>query len=547
TYVRREQTETAFDLQMVCLAGRRAVLDGLSTALAAGHESAASLATDALQRLPDVADCEDTERLLLGLPPPARPEVRQRLAELEASLHRSIALGDLGAVVDAETLAVEVLDTARVIGYAPFIGRALTQVGAAQAANGKEDLGVETQLAGLEELMAAGADLDVAKAASRLVYTVSQRTHRYEAADIFYRISRAAQRRAGAGEGMRASLLINYGQSLASRGRAEEGLEMVKEGVEICGRIYGLDSLTYARARLSTGPALYDLGRYDELAQTHDEVVAIYHALYGADHPQTLRLLRRTAVVEFVRGEFKVARAQFQRAIVAAERDLGPEHISVVDLRGNLGLVYTALGEFDAAAGELDVVLTRYSQEYGETVGVGEYLINRAAVETARGRMSVAATFLERARTIYAAAPDLGGHLGTVLIELGEVALASGDPILAVQQATRGYKLMLEDYGVDHPRTRAGFIKLLDILIRAGRADLARVQLDGSAALVAEAKRPDLRASLDFVRARLTFAEQPSVAREMAADARNTLALDKYRFVYLRMRQDIDNWLASHE
>ena len=76
---------------------------------------------------------------------------------------------------------------------------------------------------------------------------------------------------------------------------------------------------------------------------------AIYHELYGNEHPDTANALRDLGVLYRDMGDFEKAKECLYPACKILQRLYGDEHPNVVFSMKNLGILYRDAGDFKLA------------------------------------------------------------------------------------------------------------------------------------------------------------------------------------------------------
>jgi tetratricopeptide (TPR) repeat protein len=155
------------------------------------------------------------------------------------------------------------------------------------------------------------------------------------------------------------------------------------------------------------GRALISMDK-DKLAEG-DKVlraaVAIDKKQVGDHHPKYASHLANLAVAEELRGDLSAAQAHLEEAIKVYENDLGlPAHQNLIDMYANLGSVQTKRQDFDRAKGSLCKALGLNKQLRGEKhTLVGNDHANLGRLYYATGDRDAAKVQFETALAIYKA------------------------------------------------------------------------------------------------------------------------------------------------
>jgi tetratricopeptide (TPR) repeat protein len=212
------------------------------------------------------------------------------------------------------------------------------------------------------------------------------------------------------------------------------------------------------------------------------------HLLAVTDHAQRLAicgeqtgwLLDRASIYLRERGQYRQAEPLARRAVILAEKTVGPYHPTVGTLRGNLGKVLRAVGRLEEARDQLERALGISETALGPNhPDVGTRRGNLGNVLRILGRLEEARDQLEQALRISKATlgpnhPAIGiwrNNLGLVLQELGRLEEAH-------EQLEQALRISEATLGPNHPdvgirRGNVGFM-----LQELGRLEEAHEQLE---------------------------------------------------------------------
>lgn len=134
---RGEQSGALLDRRMACLRRRKLALSSAIAVLSEIDATSLEHAVEAMQKLPAIAYCADSEALAAEVRPPEDPEVAARVDALRERLSRARALEDAGRYADALALAADLSGDAERTGYRPLWAEVLLLEGRIRMAMGK--------------------------------------------------------------------------------------------------------------------------------------------------------------------------------------------------------------------------------------------------------------------------------------------------------------------------------------------------------------------------------------------------------------------------
>ena len=173
-----------FDRRMACLRQRRSELAATATVLAQTTRETVTQAVDAARGLPPVGMCEDDERLLAAVVPPADAETTAAVEEVRGRLARLQALERGGRHAEALAAVLPLTGEAERLGFVPL--RAEVHLLAAKLLMYHASAETRAYLEQtLEWSLAAGADEIAAEALALTVFNLASVEHRPEDAVMF--------------------------------------------------------------------------------------------------------------------------------------------------------------------------------------------------------------------------------------------------------------------------------------------------------------------------------------------------------------------------
>jgi tetratricopeptide (TPR) repeat protein len=390
TRVQGEQSEALLDRRIACYDARLRTVDATLRALEDADATTVEHARDALDGLPALVGCAQTERLLESAPRPTDAATLETLEGLERrydDLSAQVMLGHYDAVLEpAQALA----DDAQGLGWPPIRVQAWSLVGDVQAEAGGDEGSVtafeqalHAAIEGNDDDAAAVASIDLGLSVGyfaaetergleflKLGRAFASRSPRrtelemmateHEAAIAVTRgeMSRALELHETVrdywggredGELHRAGSLIDIATVLVSTGRATEAVDVLREVVEVHEREYGKDHPLTANAVRELGTSLSKLEHFDEAETQLRRALSIQEAARGRESRKVAILLDDLGRVMRARGDLDGAIKQHKEAYAVLERVHGTENPALVISGMNIGYTLNAAGRFAEA------------------------------------------------------------------------------------------------------------------------------------------------------------------------------------------------------
>jgi tetratricopeptide (TPR) repeat protein len=183
-------------------------------------------------------------------------------------------------------------------------------------------------------------------------------------------------------------------------------------------------------------------------------------------------------------GDFAAAESTFVRALEIAERALGTTSGTVIDMRGNLAIVYANTGRLDEGVAALERAWSdAKAADRPPDRSLAGLASNLAGMHEVAGNG-------ERARALQAEALELTRDLmGETSTDYGQAlvqsaALGRADPAAALPLADRGLALLLDKLDESSPQVANGIIIRGGLLERLGRCDDALTELERGRAII---------------------------------------------------------------
>jgi len=479
-YHRGGQSDEALDLRGACLDERLRELRALVSVLAQADPEVRRHAVEAVDDLPPLGLCEDVPALRARVPMPEDPGVRARVEELEDGRVRVQAQLRAGRYEEGLLRAGELVEAARVVGYAPLLARTLHDRSImyqrqARSVDAAADLREAWSLA-----LMAGDDALAADCSVALVFVLAHGVRRFDEAELrteearamIGRVRRHDPRRA---EALDASLDEACGQIELQHHRYADAAALYERALAVVERQVGSDGLRVAQTLNALATTRLAQGQWDQALALFQRVLTIRTKHLGPSHPETAQTHNNLGLTLKNMGRLDEAAEQLELALTLAIASLGPTHPSRRMAEMNLAEVYHLQGRHREAA---DLYTLAFGSE-GVSEIENEYVLRRVTHYgfslAQSGRLAQARTVLELA---HARAGELSSpHAVRVLeAELAHVELERGRPERALELLER-----LASVPAGEPDPLA-----MDVLLTRARALAAGGRLPQARALLPE-------------------------------------------------------------
>jgi tetratricopeptide (TPR) repeat protein len=489
TRVRGEQSEEVMQLRMECLESRREELRAVVDVFTQPDAQVVQRALSSATNLSGLDECKNTEALRTIVRPPAGA-VQARVAAVRTQLAQVKALRSAGRYKDGLDHAVAVVDAARELAYQPLLAEALTERASLEMRNGQNEAAFATLFAAATAAEAGRYDRQLAAAMRELVYVASEKLSRFEDAQLYYGLARAALTRAGSEPTLETYLEQYEVTALSGLARYDEALTLQKRVLERTKEL-ALD----VGLSLSNLGDIYRLkGDFEHAISCFRQAIAAYESSYGPNHPRTGLIWDNLGAALVGKQDWVQAERAFRRALAILEAALGPDHPDVAQALSNLSAALKNLGQFNQAL----AVLER-SQAIYENTGSRENLIasfteeNFGEVLLKLGRLDAALAHALHALAIREhLLNSQHPYLAESLVLVGQIRLDRNEAAQALPLLERAVGI-LEKHGSDPALLAQGRFALARALWNTG-GDRARAR---SLAIAARENAGDERAEVD--------------------------------------------------
>jgi tetratricopeptide (TPR) repeat protein/tRNA A-37 threonylcarbamoyl transferase component Bud32 len=434
THVRHEQSSELLDRRMQCLDRQRGALEVLIERYSGPDERALWSAIDAVETLPEVAQCDDPSSV-------APPDLR--IVERVATVRRGLDEARLALAVadheDALERTAALLEAAEALGHAPLLAEAgIARAEALRAAARYREAEEASEVA-LFAAEPARDDRSAALAWLALARTAGAAGRPADAAR-YARHLEAAVARVGQPLDLRQDLLLVRGLARMELGQLRESEGDLNACRELAQFRFGARDPRLAPIETSLGNVARLAGRLEDALVHHERALALDREALGDSHPRVGRDLHNVAGVLRRMDRLGEARARYEDAARILRAALGA-HPEVARTENSLGLLAVDEGDRGRARAHYEAALAIYEAHDHPDAAMVRY--NLALLALAEGDAPSARALLEEAlrvdeerlgpRAKRVAAEHVA--LGRALVALGELDAGRAELVRGRAQA----------------------------------------------------------------------------------------------------------------
>ncbi|MFP2956766.1 tetratricopeptide repeat protein [Myxococcus sp. 1LA] len=339
TYLRGGQSEQMLDLRSACLSRRWSALNAAVDLMLRADPAVLSWATESANALPDIQPCADGASLASVVPLPRSPVQRQRLSVLQVRLAEATALHEAGQQEKARTLAREVLEGVRELGYRPDEAATQLLLGFIEEARGHYDASSAAFRASQCAALAGRDDNLLLRATTGLIGVELDGKLRYEEAVYAASMADAALER------MEAMLTTDAaGELYLARGdlRARKNAHdaaLLEYRVALVARKSALGEThpKLAEPLMRIGSVLNRKGLHEQALKNHEEALRLLSLSHGPEHPRLIEALDNLGTTLRLMGRVEAAVARYTQALALSEQFGRGDHPTTLMVRVNLG------------------------------------------------------------------------------------------------------------------------------------------------------------------------------------------------------------------
>ena len=286
-----------------------------------------------------------------------------------------------------------------------------------------------------------------------------------------------------------AEALASYGAAVYAAGDTVKAGTMLREAVTRLRAAGRADRVNTAQAESTLATLVLIQGNYEEAERLAQHSVDVYRAVHGADHPEVAPRLAVLAKIQQEQARYDDALANYNEALSIVVRSQGEDHVRTVSMRTQIGDVQRNLRKYDDALANYEAALRieRAQLPPGHLIIAGT-LIRYADVQRRTGQLDEADKTFTEAIAIYGKNPS--GQYAQALQLHGNLARAQGRVDLAVQRYRTSLAAFRAATG-ESIYTWLAQLKLVEMLIEAGRLDEADALGSEAAAAIAKLSKDD--------------------------------------------------------
>jgi eukaryotic-like serine/threonine-protein kinase len=473
TQITGEQSAELFDTRMACLSAHLRTVDELVDKLARPDADLVRRAGEVVHQLPYLPACADLRALRERVPPPTDPKTAAAVEALRGRYARAEAAWLAGDLPEGERLAREIVEEARVLGYAPIRAETLRLLAKLQrydpdrAERSWEELGVAAAEAHDDRLVAEAW--------------------------------------------IQRLLVVGYG-----KGEFEAALRM-RSFAEAAVARTGHDPVLEATLLNAVGIIRDETGYHQEAQDLFRQALALRERAFGPEDPEVAKVLGNLGDSYRLSGDYAAALAVLERSRAIFEKALGRHHPVVAGSEQNLGAVFLELGDLPRARELTERALERYRRINEQDPPVP--LSTLGWILFLEGRRDEGLAILERANDDMQRRSPGDIAAGSVELNLGMALRGVGrrDQALAhLRHAAASYEKAL---GPSHAYLAEALVEV-GLTLEQGRDRREALPLFERAVAIYEATGdPRRRGAARFALARALPAAQAARARALAESA----------------------------
>ncbi len=472
TRVRGEQSDQVLTLRMACLERRRAEVRALVEVLTAQSMPArAQAAPEAVEALPPLALCANTEGLLAQVAPPARADTVKAVESVRDGLAQARVLMELGRFDEAAAALTQARAQGTSTEYPPVVAEGFALQGVLDEKRGDLKAAETVLLDALSVGEASRHDQVRAEAATSLMLVLGVRQARFAEAAAWDKLAEGAIARVGGGPWLEARLLQTRGLLRYAEGKLPEAIELQQRAADSFAKL-DPGGVQRGLALNELGAAYRGARKAPEALAAYQQALEILRGRLGEQSDAVAASRNGLANTYMLDGRFEDAQAMYLAALEVFEKGLGPKHFRTVTAYNNVGVVLAERGRFAEALPYFEkVVVARDAQAADPKAADAHANLGMLLVEL--GRLDEAQQRFERAKALLqGVAVDHFSNaeplLGFARLALDRKRGAEAEPfitrVLELCQGKQGFRF-------DYTRARAEFLEARVLAEAKGRRE----------------------------------------------------------------------------
>jgi tetratricopeptide (TPR) repeat protein len=533
----------------LCLDRRRSELRALVDVFARADAATVELASGAVDRLRDPAQCADPSALAAELalaPLPADRSIAAAVWTLRERLAGVRVLESAGRYDEGAQQIAALLDEARALGDASVLAEALLLQAILAGKRTDYPAADRALRAALSEAERAGHHTLRAEAMVYRIELVGHVQARPDAVEDWVDPTLALVRHVAPGSALEGRALVNLGLMRFRQNNFAAAVESQEQAIALLSRVLKEGDPLFIGALRDIGRSYLRAGRQEDSLRALTRARSLAERELGPEHPILIGIYLNLANTD------DHSEALYRKSIDLATRTFGPDHASAALAMSNLGLVHASRGDYERA---LDLfhrsaainrrVLGVHPASAIPYTNAGDALIQLGRPEEALASLREALAMFDE---LY---PDGHPEALTTLINLGDATRRLGR-----LEESRDYLRRAREISLKH-NTSVAFVamELADTLTTLGAADealelLAALDPKVDLGLVFETHREWLHAKAlwaasppDRARAHATM---EAVEARLLARIADPKVNDGIRKMSRTQLADVRAWLSEH-
>ena len=433
-------------------------------------EETAHRAIHAVESLPRITDCSDSEQMVALTPLPADPNLRRRIEETEAELDRAASLEHAGKFGPARDAIEALLPAARELDHVPLLAEALQIYAEVLSPLDENELALERAREAAKSAAAVGDDRLLARASLFVPALLDDLGRERECIELEPMLEAVAIR-AGSNEAL-AKFHTHVAACYSSAGKRDVALRHLNDALKVA------DAATTPKLRgtiLNNLASEYQaMGKPGEALAAIDESIALRQEVLGPGHYYLgSSIAVRGSILEAL-GDYEAA-LEAQRLGVSILRRASKVTTGIAEAESNLAATLVSLGRRDEAIEAFRTALDVYEEVAPRSRDAG---IVHANLGTMLATVDAAASeehLREALGIIEKTGPmDLHAH---ILVTLGNSAYWREDLETARELYDRGLAMRRQQFGSEHLDVANSIFALAVVDIDEGEYTRARERL----------------------------------------------------------------------
>lgn len=534
------QTMADMSAQMLCLDRGRARFEGLLESFGAANEKVVETAVPAVSSLRSPNDC-----LSLTTEEAVDPARAKQLLEVE----RAVAAmdGDIRAARfdDARVRADETVERARALGDDTGLARAYSGLSRLDSAEGDY---AASEISGKQALYAAerAGDRDLALSALlRVTLVVGVHLARYEEGMHLADLTQAKLAGQSGHERRRARLIYYRGRLQVVDGRYADAEASFVEALEVANAAPRPDRYLIAAIHNLQGVTLDRRGRYRDALESYRLAWEMRREIFGDDHPYTMNSFGNMAIMRSYAGEYEASEGELAQAVVLMNKGYGPGHPRTAWFISEHAEVLRKLDRLEEAL-ELErkalaIRIQRLGPQHPSTAS------SRRSVAVVLNALGQPAEALELVDATLAAwdEPDGQRSLPRHLVVRARSLRKLGRTPEARRDLDRALALAEGGYGSEHPVTRQVLSELGAALLDQRQPGEAIVVLERARGICDASELPPIECAPTWFLLARALVESDRDVRQGVQLANRALAEHQRRGLHAKQADEIAAWLDA--